>query len=96
MITQELGNFTEKVSGDITKMMQAYTAAQENTGKLIENAMSWALTKLQKVTPPNPTIDSGTFGTNHASNSSYETNWTFSWQNNFGMPQYSNNDAYHS
>ena len=29
MITQELKNFTNKVSGDITKITQAYTTAQE-------------------------------------------------------------------
>ena len=53
------------------------------------------LTKPQDVTLPNPAIDSRTFGTNHASNSSYETNWTSSWQtNNFG--RYHNNEAYHS
>ena len=58
MITQAFRNFT--VSGDITKIMQAYTAAQENTGKLIENAISQALTKPLDVTLPNPTIDSRT------------------------------------
>ena len=77
--------------------MQACTTAQENTGKLIENAFSQALTKPQDVTSPNPAIDFGTFGTNHASFSSYKTNWTLSWQtNNFGIPQDPNNEAYHS
>ena len=46
MIIQELRNFMAKVSGDITKIMQTHTAAQENTGKLVENAISQALTKL--------------------------------------------------
>ena len=97
MITQELRNFTDKESGDITKIMQACTVAQENTGKLIENAISQTLTKSQGVTPPNPTTDSRAFGTNHASNSSYETNWTLSLQTNiFGITQQSNNNAYHS
>ena len=36
-----------KASGDITEIMHAHTAAQENTGKLIENAISQALTKPQ-------------------------------------------------
>ena len=55
-----------KVSGDITKITQACTAAQENTGKLIENAISQTLTKPQDITP-NPTINSRS---NQASNSS--------------------------
>ena len=33
MITKEIKNFTNKVSSDITKITQAYHAAQENTGK---------------------------------------------------------------
>ena len=86
---QGLRDFMDKVSNDITKS-QTYTAAQENTGKLIENMISQALIKPQDVTPPNPTIDLRTFRTNHISNSSFETNWTF------GMPQQSNNDVYHS
>ena len=45
MITQELRYFMDKVSSDITKIKQTCTTAQENTGKLIENAMSQALTK---------------------------------------------------
>ena len=46
---------------------------------------------------PNPAIESRTFGTNNASDSSYETNWTMSWQtNNFGIPQHCNSEAYHS
>ena len=97
MITQELRNFMDKMSSDITKITQACTVAQENTGKLIENVISQTLTKPQDVIPPNPTIDSRTFGTDHASNSSYETNWTCSWQtNHFGIPQQSNNDMHHS
>ena len=64
----------DKVSGDITKITQACSTAQENTGKLIENTILQALTKLQDVTPLNPTIDSRTFGTNCALNSSYKTN----------------------
>ena len=55
-----------KELGDIIKITQACTAVQENTGKLIENAISQALTKPQDVTPCNPIIDSRTFGTNHA------------------------------
>ena len=67
MITQELQNFTNKMSSDINKSTQACTVAQENTGKLIENAISQALTRPQDVTPPIPTIDSRMFRTNHAS-----------------------------
>ena len=59
--------------------------------------ISQALTKPQDVTSPSHTIDSRTVGTNCKSNSSYETNWTLSWPTtNFGMPQQSNNDTYHS
>ena len=36
MITQELRNFMDKVSGDIAKIRQTHTTAQENTGKLID------------------------------------------------------------
>ena len=48
MITEELKKITNKVSGDITKTMQAYNTAQENTGKLLENAISQLLTKSAK------------------------------------------------
>ena len=43
-----------EVSGDITKITQACTAAQENAGKLIGNTISQALTKPQDTIPPNP------------------------------------------
>ena len=39
MITQELRNIMDKVFGHINKITQACTAAQENTSKLIENAI---------------------------------------------------------
>ena len=42
----------DKVSGDITKITQACTTVQENTGKLIEKAISQALTKSQDITHP--------------------------------------------
>ena len=77
--------------------MQACTAAQENTDKVIEKAISETLTKPQDVTLPNPAIDSRTLGTNYPSNSSYITNWTSSWQTNHSdISPYSNNKAYHS
>ena len=92
MITQELRIFKDKVSIDINRVTQACMADQENTGKLIENAISRALTKPQDVMSPNPAIDSRSFGTNCASNSSYKTNWTVYWQtNNSVMPQHPNN-----
>ena len=85
------------MSSDITKIMQEFTTAQENTGNLTKNAISQALTRPQEVIPPNPTIESRTFETNFTLSSSNETNWTFSWQtNNFCLPQHSNNDIYHS
>ena len=64
------------MSSDINKIIQVCTAAQENTGKLIESAISQAVTNPQDVMP---SIDSRTLRTNCASNSSYETNWTASW-----------------
>ena len=79
MIRQELRNFTDKVSSDINKITQAYTATQENTGKLIKNTITQALTKPQDIMSSNPTIHSRTYGANCASNSSYKTNWTTSW-----------------
>ena len=36
MMRQELRNFMDKVSSEINKIVQACTAAQENTGKIIE------------------------------------------------------------
>ena len=93
MIEQELINFTDKVSGDITRITQVCTTARENTEKLIENVISQALTKPQDITCTDPTVDSRS---SQRSNSSYKTNWTLSWPTTyFGMPQQSNNDMYH-
>ena len=90
MITQGLRNFSYKVSGDITKLTRACTAAQGNTSKLIENAILQALTKPKDVTPPNPTIDSRPFSKTCISNFYNETNCTSSSQtNNFSIPQQS-------
>ena len=51
-------NFTQEVSSDITKKTQAHNTAQEHTGKVIENAVSQALTKAQDtVTPSFPRVD---------------------------------------
>ena len=66
----------DSVSGNIIKITQASTAAQENTGKLMENAILQAVIKPQDITPPNPVRDSRTVGTDSTSNSSCETNWT--------------------
>ena len=52
MITQELRNFTEKLSGDINKITQKCTTTQENTCKLIENEILQGLTKPKKVSAP--------------------------------------------
>ena len=78
MIMQELWNFMDKLSGDVNKIIQMHTVAQENTGKLIENVIWQALTKQQNITPPYPTRDSRAFAANHEYNSSYDTNWTAS------------------
>ena len=75
MITEELKNFTNKKSGDITKITKAYNTAHENTDKLIENAISQTLRKAQSTTTPSTSIDTRNFGPNYA-NPSYETNWT--------------------
>ena len=52
IVTKELKHFTNKVFGDITKITQAYYKAQENTGKLIENAISQVVTKAQNTSTP--------------------------------------------
>ena len=83
----------KKVSCDINKIMH------HSSGKywlINRKCYLKALTKPQDIMPPKPAIDSRTSGTNCASNS-YETNWTLSWQaNNFGIPHFHNNEAYHS
>ena len=50
IITQELQNFMDKASSDLNKITQAYTAAQENTCRLMENAISQALARQQDST----------------------------------------------
>ena len=78
----------DQVYDDITKITQACTTAQENNGKLIENIISQPLTKLQDIKPKPRS--------SQTSNSSYEANWTLSWQTTTcNMPQQSNNDMYH-
>ena len=51
IIAQELWNFIDKVSGDLNKITWACTTAWENTGKLMENAISQILTRTQGSTP---------------------------------------------
>ena len=74
MIAEELRNFTNKVSSDITKIIQAYNTSQDKTGKLIENAISQALTKAQNITTPANPMDTRNFGTN-CTNPNHETSW---------------------
>ena len=50
MMAEELKNFTRQVSNNITKMTQTHNTTQEHTGKLIENAISKALSKTQDTT----------------------------------------------
>ena len=46
---------------------------------------------------PNTATDCRMFGANCESNSSYNVNWTKSWQtDNFGILQHPNNEVYHS
>ena len=75
MITKELINFTNKVSEDITKT-QAYNTGQENTSKLIENAIPQALTKAQSTTTTQ--VVTRNFRTNYA-NPLFETNCKSAW-----------------
>ena len=91
MITKELKKFTDKVSSDITNITQVYSTAQENTGKLVENAIWQALTKAQ-----NTTTSSRNFRVNYA-NPSYETNWTSAWlTSNLVMSQQPDIDKHHT
>ena len=70
--------------------------SKANNGNLIANTVPQALVKPQNIISPNPTRDSRAFRANFESNSSYDTKWTVSWQTkNFGIPQHSNNEAYH-
>ena len=87
MITEELKNFTNKVSSDITKITQVYNTAQEITSKLIENTISQVLTKAQNTTTPSTSVDPRNLGVNYA-NASCETNWTSVWPTfNLAMSQ---------
>ena len=55
---EKLKKITKQVSSDIIEMTQAHNTVQEQTDKLIENAISQALTKAQDtVTPSPPTVD---------------------------------------
>ena len=73
-IAKELKDFTNKVSSDITKIIQAYNTSHKKPGKLIENATSQALTKAQSITTPATLIDTRNFGTNYTT--PHETHWT--------------------
>ena len=77
MITEELKNFTHKVSGDVTKITQAHNTEQENTGKLIENAILQALTKAQSTTlhPLAQILEILEL----IMHTPYETSWTSAW-----------------
>ena len=73
MITKELKkNFTNKLSGDITKIMRAYNKAWKNTGKLREIATSQVITKTQSTTTSSMSINAQNFSTNYV-NTPYET-----------------------
>ena len=55
MMAEEMKNFTKQVPNNITKMTQAHNTAQEHTGKLIEIAISKALSKTQDTAASPPT-----------------------------------------
>ena len=78
MIAKELKNFTNKVSGDIRKMTQAYNTSQEKMGKLIENAISQAPTKAKGITTLATPIDTRNIRTNFAT-PLHKTSWTSAW-----------------
>ena len=65
MIAEELKNFTNKMSSDITKTTQAYNTLHEKREKCIENVISQALTKVQSITTPATSIDTRNSGTNY-------------------------------
>ena len=60
-LTEELKTFTTIVSSNISEMTLAHKTAQENTGKMIENSISQAITKTQDTTVSPP----ATSYTNH-------------------------------
>ena len=98
IITQELWNLSDKVSGDVNKITQVCTAAQENTGTLIENAILQALATPHDRTPPgpNPPREARIFTLNWASNLLSDVKFTASWQtDDFGVTQHRNRKAYH-
>ena len=79
IMAEELKSFTKQVLSDIMKKTQAHNCVQEHTGKLIENAMSQALTKAQDTVVPSPTtVNTSIQDVNYAS-PSYESNWTSNW-----------------
>ena len=69
---EELKNFTKQVSNNITEMTQAHSTAQEHTCKLIEHAISKALTKTQDTTMPLP----NTINTKHQK---HNLCWCYCW-----------------
>ena len=77
--TEELKDFTKQVSSDLTKMTQAHKTVQEHTGKLIENMISQALTKVQDTGIPSYTTVDASFQGENYTNPSYESNWTSTW-----------------
>ena len=62
MITKELKKFTNKVSGNFTKITTTYSTAQEYVCKFIENAILQVLTEAQNVTTLPTSVDSRNFG----------------------------------
>ena len=75
----ELKNFTKQVSNIIIKMTQAHNTTQDHTGKLIENAISKALSKTQDTTVSLPTtVNTSTRNITYAS-PTYDSHQTSSW-----------------
>ena len=87
-MTQSHDQFTViKVADYITKITQAYNTAQENTGRLIENAISQALTKAQSTATSFTSVETRNSGPKYA-NPSHEMSWTSAWlTSSHAMPQ---------
>ena len=54
IIMQELAIFTHIGSSDLNKITEACTVTQENTSRLVQDAISWALAKPQDSKPTRP------------------------------------------
>ena len=99
IITQELYNFTNKVSSDLDKISQACTVAQKNTSRLVQDAILQDLAKPQDSTPirANPPREPRNLNLNQVPNSLNNVNITTSLQmDDFDVAPHLDRDACHS